>query len=62
MKTALVLRFVCVAVLWLMLCYYVLSCQPITLWVLFWVVASGVIVFVPMYKKYVKNGKWGKSK
>ncbi|MBQ9076626.1 MAG: hypothetical protein IJY31_02120 [Muribaculaceae bacterium] len=62
MKGAVIFRFICIVALWLMLCYLVVSRQPFTLWVLFWIVASGIIVFVPLYKKYMRDGKGKGSK
>lgn len=35
----------------------VIASQPFTLWVLFVIVASGIVVWAPLYKKYIKNGK-----
>lgn len=57
MDTSTKIRFGFIAVLWLILCYMVVASQPFTLWVLFIIVASGIIVWVPLYKKYIKNGK-----
>lgn len=57
MDTSTKIRFGFIAVLWLILCYLVVASQPFTLWVLFIIVASGIIVWVPLYKKYIKNGK-----
>ncbi|MDE6038218.1 MAG: hypothetical protein K2G05_08150 [Duncaniella sp.] len=51
------IRFVFLAALWLLLCYMVIASQPITPWVVFVIVASGIVVWVPLYKKYIKNGK-----
>lgn len=48
-------RAACIIVLWLALCYLVVASQPFTLRVAFIVVASGIIVFVPLWKKYVRN-------
>lgn len=51
-------RFTCLVLLWLILCYFVVAYQPFTLRVAFIVIASGIIVFVPVYKKFKKqNGK-----
>ncbi len=50
------IRFGFLAVLWLVLCYLVVVSQPFTLWTLFVIVASGIVVWVPLYKKYI-NGK-----
>lgn len=57
MTTATVIRFACILALWLLLCYVYIKAQPLTLWSLFWLVASGIIVFVPLYKKYVRKTK-----
>lgn len=48
--------------LWLGCCIYLVnrmiaSGTELTLLSLFPIAASGVIVFVPLYKKYVRNGK-----
>ena len=43
-------RAACIIVLWLALCYLVVASQPFTLRVAFIVVASGIIVFVPLWK------------
>lgn len=58
MKTSVILRFAIIGLLWAAICGMLLVRAPrITLYTLFVVVASGIIVFVPMYKKYVKNDK-----
>ena len=51
------IRFIFIAALWLVLCYMVIASQPFTLWVLFVIVAYGSVVWAPLYKKYIKNGK-----
>lgn len=51
------IRLGCIAALWVLLCYLLLSTRPITLWLIFTITASGIIVFVPLYKKYVRNAK-----
>lgn len=50
-----VFRGVCILVLWLGLCYIVVASQPLTPMILFTIIASGIIVFVPLWKKYVSN-------
>ena len=50
-------RLGCITILWLLLCYLLLSTRPLTLWLIFTIIASGIIVFVPLYKKYVRNAK-----
>ena len=56
MKAPLVIRMVFIVALWLALCYLVIAGQPqFTLRTLFIIVASGIIVFVPLYKKHIKK-------
>ena len=56
MNSGQAIRFGFIAALWLALCYLLLSrTQSITPMTVFTIVASGIIVFVPLYKKYVKN-------
>lgn len=62
MKTSVIIRFLIIGLIWLGLCvvlgvYMVASKVPVTLMSLFPFIASGIIVFVPLYKKYVKNDK-----
>lgn len=58
MKTGVIVRFVILCVLWLALVVYILRyTTTITLYTWFVIFASAIIVFVPMYKKYVKNNK-----
>jgi len=55
MTTTHKIRFAFIVILWLALCYLMVSRQPFTLWVAFVIVASGIVVFVPLYKKYMKK-------
>ena len=53
-------RLVCIVVLWIIFCgwfisRYNASGNPWTLRALFPIVASGIVVFVPLYKKYLKK-------
>ncbi|MDE7376417.1 MAG: hypothetical protein K2N16_06185 [Muribaculaceae bacterium] len=57
MKTSVIIRFVILGVIWLALAGTVLVRGGVTLYNLFVVVAAAIIIFVPMYKKYVKNDK-----
>lgn len=58
MKTSIVIRFVILGLLWLALVGMILVRTPkVTLYTLFVIVASAIIIFVPVYKKYVKNGE-----
>ena len=55
MNTSVVLRFVILGILWLGLVLYIIMHTAFTLYTAFVIVASAIIVFVPMYKKYVKK-------
>ena len=57
MTTSNILRFGILGILWLGLVVYILTHSRITLYTLFVCAASWIIVFVPMYKKYVKKNK-----
>lgn len=57
MKTSVIIRFVILGALWLALSLAILLRAPFTLYNLFVVVAAAIIIFVPVYKKYVKNAK-----
>lgn len=55
MKGTTIFRLVCLVTLWLLLCYLLIVSQPFTLRVAFVIVASGIVVFVPCWKKYIKK-------
>ena len=56
MTTGNIIRFTCILLLWLALCYILLTrAARIDFMVLFAILASGIIVFVPLYKKYVRR-------
>ena len=55
MRASVIIRFAILFVLWAMLAGYILLHAKITLYTIFVIVASAIIIFVPMYKKYVKN-------
>lgn len=62
MNISVIIRFGIIGLLWVGICAYYIahlmaSSSPVTLLTLFPIVASGVIVFVPLYKKYIKNGE-----
>ena len=57
MNTSVIIRFVILGGLWLAVVALLLSTRPLTPYLAFVIVASAIIVFVPMYKKYVKNDK-----
>ena len=49
-------RFACILLLWVALCYLLLTrTARIDGMTIFTIVASGIIVFVPLYKKYVRK-------
>jgi hypothetical protein len=57
MSTSTIIRFIILGILWLGLVGYILTyAARIDFFTIFAIIASGVIIFVPMYKKYVKNG------
>ena len=58
MKASVIARFIVIGLLWAVVCAMLLvRTEQITLYTIFVIGASGVVVFVPMYKKYVKNDK-----
>lgn len=63
MKSSVIVRFVLLGAAWLATVGLLLASTPrITPYILFIIVASAIIVFVPMYKKYVKGGKNNQGK
>ncbi len=56
MKTSVIIRFVILGLIWAALVLkIILSTQHFTLYTAFVIVASAIIIFVPLYKKYVKG-------
>lgn len=56
MDTSQKIRFTFIFVLWLVLCYLLITRVPkIDFMTIFSIVASGIIVFVPLYKKYRRD-------
>lgn len=55
MNQSVIFRFVILGALWLMLVIYILTHAVINFFTLFAIVASAILVFVPLYKKYVKK-------
>lgn len=56
MSTGNIIRFAFIFVLWLVLCYLLLTrVARIDFMTIFAIVASGIIVFVPLYKKYLRK-------
>lgn len=52
MNAGLITRLVILGFLWLLVAVYVLTHAQITFFTLFAVAVSGVIILVPVYKKY----------
>lgn len=62
MNTGNIIRFLFIAVLWLFLVYVLLEQSAVIGFkTIFTIVASGIVVFVPLYKKYVEKGKEDKK-
>ncbi|MBD5229579.1 MAG: hypothetical protein HDS69_06035 [Bacteroidales bacterium] len=60
MKGATIFRLLCIAALWILICIWyvdrlVRTQTEINLRTLFPIVASGIVIIVPLYKKYFKN-------
>lgn len=55
MNISVILRFVVLGLLWLGLAGYILTHAQITLYTIFVLIASAIIIFVPMYKKYIRK-------
>lgn len=67
MKGSVVIRFVIIGLLWVGVCAILIvrmvaSATPLNLMTLFPIIASCIIVFVPLYKKYIRNDKQRNSK
>lgn len=54
MRISVILRFAVLFVLWALLVGYIVLHVKVTLYIIFVIIASAIIIFVPMYKKYVK--------
>lgn len=54
-KGGVIWRFVVLGLLWVLLVGYLLTHAHITLYTIFVIIASAIIIFVPMYKKYIKG-------
>ncbi|MBD5240079.1 MAG: hypothetical protein HDS64_11780 [Bacteroidales bacterium] len=52
MRTGDILRLIFIALLWLALVALILTTARVDFFTLFAIVASGIVVFVPLYKKY----------
>ena len=55
MNTGKWIRFACILGLWLFLVYLLWTRAEHNFMMVFTIVASAIIVFVPLYKKYIKG-------
>ncbi len=62
MNTSVIVRFVLLGIAWLGLVYMLLTSAKFTAYTAFVIVASAIIIFVPVYKKYVSNGRNDKKR
>ena len=51
MRISVILRFAILFVLWALLVGYIVLHVKVTLYIIFVIIASAIIIFVPMYKK-----------
>lgn len=66
MKKSVIIRFIVIGLIWagacgMLLTRMIASGTPVNLMTLFPIIASGIIVFVPLYKKYIRNDKQRKG-
>lgn len=57
MTTSRIIRFVFILALWLVLCYLLVTRRGLDGMTVFIIVASGIVVWVPLYKKYIRDKK-----
>lgn len=58
MNVSNIIRFCFITLLWLMLCGMLLiRTEKIDFMVVFTIIASGIVIFVPLYKKYIRGKK-----
>lgn len=58
MKTSIIIRFALLFAAWAVTVWILVASSPrFTPYLAFVILASAIIVFVPVYKKYIKNGK-----
>lgn len=55
MKVSKYIGIIILAAIWLWLVIFIFLRAGVTLINIFWVIISGIIVFVPLYKKYFKK-------
>lgn len=57
MNTSVIIRIVLLAIAWVATVSLLVATRPITPYIAFVIAASAVIVFVPVYKKYIRDAK-----
>ena len=58
MNVSNIIRFCFITLLWMMLCGMLLiRTEKIDFMVVFTIIASGIVIFVPLYKKYIRGKK-----
>ena len=58
MTTSNIIRFGFIVVLWLVLCYLlIVRSERVDFMTIFAILASGIVIFVPLYKNYVRGKK-----
>lgn len=58
MTTSNIIRFGFIVVLWLVLCYLlIVRSERVDFMTIFAILASGIVIFVPLYKKYIRGKK-----
>lgn len=58
MNTSNIIRFGFIVVLWLVLCYLLITrTTHIDFMTIFAIICSGIVIFVPLYKKYIRGKK-----
>jgi hypothetical protein len=56
MKQSYIIRFCFIFALWIALCYILVTrAAHIDFMVIFAIVTSGIVIFVPLYKRYIKK-------
>lgn len=57
MSNGKIIQFICLTVLWIFLCYLLIQGRGVTGMTIFTIIISGLIVYIPLYKKYIRNKK-----
>lgn len=57
MSNGKIFQFICLTALWIFLCYLLVLGRGWSGMTVFTIVISGLIVYIPLYKKYIRNKK-----